>query len=698
MLKIPRIFKNKQDEEVDVKKARLAMTRLLGELTLLPSSHVVCLSMGSHIVTSSKKLRSSLPHTTRFLGYEDTSIAKDKKLIVLDEFRQQCSYLPPIDLIIVDAAPRETIIVLTELLNMIDGLLPNNASFVCLLTLRTRHNNEQIKTFKNKTRKTLEPFFAYHYANFEPATETLFAPFEDSAFRFKSLYPIQNKFGVNTTAWSLFKRNTASNSAIKEAIYPYIGPKLASIRLVETFNELKLDKDLNVGVFNPGGDICLPANILHAYFTNPIDFIGCSNKEVQRLSPQLRHEHQYIAISPIYFKGNEYDLFLINASLTSSAYAFTHLIEAAERNIRVGGYIILFATLKMNETLDSLKPFFLDNFDSLEPSLESLIQPLKNSSLKLEMIHPIANSQVDGSPLTAWLTFKKIKQEKSIPVFKTYYQSPTANTFLQKKLMTWLKKLKNNGATFGFPESIIPQYYANHKTAFILKHDIHHDLRRAVLFAQAEAEAGIQGIYFMLGPHELNANYYDSPLNWQCLQYIQSLGHKIGLHIDLIDTILTYGDLYSGIKKIKAQFEENNIMINYANTHGNTKYRTHNSVLAAGYFFKEAEETESISTENHKVPDVIRAHRKAYSLKELNEEFNISYWVDSNIIHKGKTITPTHNLSDNNKNLMFMRLNDENAPIFNSETYDIDDNFKQNVEANLDHAFVLTLLHPQQYE
>ncbi len=55
--------------------------------------------------------------------------------------------------------------------------------------------------------------------------------------------------------------------------------------------------------------------------------------------------------------------------------------------------------------------------------------------------------------------------------------------------------------------------------------------------AAAEAEHGVFGVYFMMGPSPHNAAWFDLPYSWEAIRHIGDMGHAIGYHVDVMDTI-----------------------------------------------------------------------------------------------------------------------------------------------------------------
>ena len=70
----------------------------------------------------------------------------------------------------------------------------------------------------------------------------------------------------------------------------------------------------------------------------------------------------------------------------------------------------------------------------------------------------------------------------------------------------------------------------NYERCVILRHDIDYSIDKALILAELEAKQGVKSTYFTL----LSSQFYNliSRENKEKLQYINSLGHDIGLHFD----------------------------------------------------------------------------------------------------------------------------------------------------------------------
>jgi hypothetical protein len=257
--------------------------------------------------------------------------------------------------------------------------------------------------------------------------------------------------------------------------------------------------------------------------------------------------------------------------------------------------------------------------------------------------------------------------------------------FSLEQAMAWLAALREAGVSFGFPEELTAG-----RTAFaILKHDIHQNLDRAVAMALAEQANGIAGLYFMMGPHHLNQNYFGSRRSWKKLRRIQAAGHRIGLHLDVMDAILRRGDLYGDIAETHARFSHEGIALAYANSHGNTAFRSFG--IVAGDFFVETAAKIHVSGVEGLDGERLNAHLGRYSLKTIGERYGMHYWIDSSVLRDGIKVAPTVYVSDNAGAIRIPARN------ISSGKFDIHDTFVAASVPALASKSSLILLHPQWY-
>lgn len=108
----------------------------------------------------------------------------------------------------------------------------------------------------------------------------------------------------------------------------------------------------------------------------------------------------------------------------------------------------------------------------------------------------------------------------------------------------------------------------------IIRHDVDHDLNKAVQLAEIEAKNGIRSTYFILH----NAKYFDysDKLAHRC-KTIRDYGHQIGFHNDALTVWLrTQEPMKEVIAKPLKFLRSNGIVVKYSSAHGSPLMRKYN--------------------------------------------------------------------------------------------------------------------------
>ena len=98
----------------------------------------------------------------------------------------------------------------------------------------------------------------------------------------------------------------------------------------------------------------------------------------------------------------------------------------------------------------------------------------------------------------------------------------------------------------------------------VLKHDVETDVAKAYAIAKIEHSYGHRGSYYV------QAYLLDSPPNVALLRKMQSMGHEISYHYDVMDSCK--GNLLAALHEFegnKKKFEENGFMLETVCQHGN---------------------------------------------------------------------------------------------------------------------------------
>lgn len=434
---------------------------------------------------------------------------------------------------------------------------------------------------------------------------------------------------------------------------------------------------------------------LAALFDGPIVVLGHRPDRATLIVERLGERVEILNRDPIDFDGGPFDLVVINSGLAGTLPALTRMLAPARRLVAPDGHVALHAVIRTRVDgkpapglspgcLARLDPFFAVNFETFEPSLEQMLAPLAAAGFEVDTVVPAAGG-AGGAELgvAAWILLRPGTQSSADRPYRSADKG-----FALGATVSWLSSLRDDGARFVFPEEL-EQVQARRRAGpdadgrlIVLKHDIHHDMRRTLAMAEAEAAAGLHGLYFMMGPHELNAKFLDDPTTWERLRRIVDLGHRLGLHLDVLDTILTHGDLYEGVASIVERFTAEGFDLRYANCHGNSALQALG--LRPDSVFRELGGDGS-STEG--VAEQWRVHVGRYALSEMASRFGIEYWIDGNVRRAGELVSRPRYVSDNSGALKTAGLR--------SKPYEIDDAFATALAQDLRDRDALILLHPQ---
>ena len=260
--------------------------------------------------------------------------------------------------------------------------------------------------------------------------------------------------------------------------------------------------------------------------------------------------------------------------------------------------------------------------------------------------------------------------------------------FSLEEVLAWLVALRTAGVTFEFPDAL-PDGTHQRPPVAVLKHDIHNNLDRAVAMAVAEHERGIHGLYFMMGPHHLNSAYFGSSRSWSQLRYIQSLGHRLGLHLDVLDAIRRSGDLYKEVESILSRFAAEGLDIRYGNSHGNSMLKK-DGAPRHDFLIETSCETSSLPAESALTAQLV-GHVRQYSLKQISARFGLRYWVDRIVYRDGVRMALATYVTDNSGAIRILNRG------IASQRFTIDPAFTEASVAFLVRAPSVILLHPQYY-
>ena len=162
-------------------------------------------------------------------------------------------------------------------------------------------------------------------------------------------------------------------------------------------------------------------------------------------------------------------------------------------------------------------------------------------------------------------------------------------------------KLRGYRHTFEDYEKFIDNLYddgckfekmVNRTNHIALIHDIDHDINKAVRLAEIEYNNGVQSTYYVITTrfYPFWRKTYDYRKEIEKIKYIQSLGHEIGFHNDLLTLDAKKGiSAKDELRKVLDFFYDNGINIFSSHAHGSRwcrKNNQNNSSLWNYYWFR----------------------------------------------------------------------------------------------------------------
>lgn len=136
--------------------------------------------------------------------------------------------------------------------------------------------------------------------------------------------------------------------------------------------------------------------------------------------------------------------------------------------------------------------------------------------------------------------------------------------FTLSKWAKFCKKLQDNGHFSNTALDLYVQSESKRLPFIVLKHDVETNVKRAYRIAKIESQSGHRGSFYV------QAYLLNRKRNIEILKKIQSLGHEVSYHHDVMDC--AKGDLQialSEFKKNLALFIENGFCVNTVCQHGN---------------------------------------------------------------------------------------------------------------------------------
>lgn len=233
-----------------------------------------------------------------------------------------------------------------------------------------------------------------------------------------------------------------------------------------------------------------------------------------------------------------------------------------------------------------------------------------------------------------------------------------------------------------------------------LKHDVHHDLLATWRMAHLEADLGVRGTYFFMHPHELTRAYDQRPETIEMMLEIQSLGHKIGLHVDALDLLQDDRGIPCRLETFLRKLRAGGVLIESANTHGNTHFFGLRDEFLYNQIF--AEIAELSGTIHPEVQPYVRKYGHL-SLAHWSSSYGLTHWLDTEILVQGRVVeNPRWFLSDNSGAFVLFQYRERAGRVEfvqQMPRWQITDDGsdRETVLMNLRDGAALYLIHPQHY-
>lgn len=481
---------------------------------------------------------------------------------------------------------------------------------------------------------------------------------------------------------------------------------------------------LDIGVGGAGGQLTL--RHLVELFDRPV--IGL--ERVTERADEVRHTFgdrvQIETVDAVYWSppsGEHFDLVTVQLDLAGTAESLALLLpELLPRLLRHGGVAVLQVALRSRVggavpadvsplTLEVLDSFLAENFGSFEPSLQEYVAPLPelgfeplavlpyNPYRRLDPIPaesgPLTSSAWWDPGIVAWLV---VRYEGGSPgrAARRYRPALAGVAFSREETVAWLERLREEACEFLLPEEYVRALRSGPAPASrcpvsLLKHDIHHDFRRVVRLAEAEAEKGLHGVYFMLPAHELTAGFHGRSSTWASLREIQDMGHVLGIHVDPFELIREHGDLMGALEICLAEFSEHGLEVSTGNCHGNTTYRE--TGLEPSHFFRETNRGQRDGSDPPTSP--FTPHVSRYSLSVIADRLGLVHWFDSDPRERGEKVGDVAYVSDNDSRITITGIPGGGA---RSDRFTLSEAFVEESISLLGTMDSLFLIHPQFYE
>jgi len=244
--------------------------------------------------------------------------------------------------------------------------------------------------------------------------------------------------------------------------------------------------------------------------------------------------------------------------------------------------------------------------------------------------------------------------KKYITKVKRFFQFEN-RTFKDYEL--FIEKAKYNGFEFVQLKEFLKNKDANEKIIG-LRHDVDSELDHALKIAKIEHNLGVKSTYFVLHTAsyfhvDLSKNTLNDKLIKKLLYLQNTLGHEVGLHIDLMPIEIIYKkDPYVFVKSLVGLLKEKGVNIIGVAPHGNLFHH----IYRQNYVIKNKDFKNSIFADPYIDFDIkmFNVGYEAYSLEHDtyfsdakfigNKRWDFSFIDDDFFNKSGRTIILTHTI------------------------------------------------------
>ncbi len=230
----------------------------------------------------------------------------------------------------------------------------------------------------------------------------------------------------------------------------------------------------------------------------------------------------------------------------------------------------------------------------------------------------------------------------------------------------------------------------NSSEVSMIKHDVHSAFDVSMKLASHERDFGAISTFYFLEPTHKSLNRVDRKQIEETIFAVADMGHNIGLHLDVHDTIEKHGDLYAGLSEIKNWLENcsKKAVIN-VNLHGNTQLRK--LYGSPKGLLKLRKNSSKAVPHKFEVTGKYVPMKARYDKQTIGENIGLSYWADGKLYKDGTLAATNAYLSDNSGKLI-CNLNKKRY-------FEVDDFncISETQLKDLTSARALLLVHPQFY-